>query len=117
MAIQLLKDLRPVARKQHMCAYCECAIEKGEKYVRQTLHSDEINGVYEWPMHEDCEKIVSVLDMSQLCADEEGVPRDSFQEIVNDAYEYLIETKEPQPERTLHEKVKYILEHQDELKN
>jgi len=108
----ILKELRPVARKQHVCNYCHCTIEKGERYHRDTLVGDY---TYDWLSHEDCQEIVSVLDMSQLCADSDGISQEDFEQIVNDAYEFLTETKEPQPKRTLHEKVKYVLEHQKEL--
>ena len=54
--------------------------------------------------------------MSQVCADSDGISADDFEEIVYDAYLFLIETKELQPMRDLHDKVKYVLEHQDELK-
>lgn len=83
--------------------------------MRYTLKYDN-EAPYDWCSHKDCEEISRVLDMSQLCADSDGVTADDFEEIVNDAYEWLTETKEPQPQRDLNEKVKYVLEHKDELK-
>ena len=109
---EILRQLHPVARKPHVCNYCMGKIAKGETYHRDTLKGDY---VYDWLAHDDCDEIVSVLDMSQLCADDDGISQEHFEQIVNDAYDWLTETKEPQPKRTLHEKVKYVLEHKDEL--
>ena len=112
---ETIKELHPVARKPHRCDWCGGIIEKGEEYVRNTLKYDN-EAPYDWCSHKDCEEIVRVLDMSQVCADSDGISADDFEEIVYDAYLFLIETKELQPMRDLHDKVKYVLEHQDELK-
>lgn len=112
---ETIKELHPVARKPHRCDWCGGIIEKGEQYVRHTLKYEN-EPPYDWCSHKDCDEIVGVLDMSQVCADNDGISADDFSEIVSDAYYWLIEDKEPQPQRDLHEKVKYVLEHQDELK-
>lgn len=38
--ITVLKDSRPVARKEHRCLLCNGTINKGQRYYRQTCVYD-----------------------------------------------------------------------------
>lgn len=58
--ITVLKELHPVARKQHTCMLCNCKIEKGQRYYRQTCVYD---AVYDFIEHEECRAISIELDM------------------------------------------------------
>ena len=78
--IQELKIVHPKAKKEHICMYCGCTIEKGEVYERQTNVYD--GQVYDWVCHTDCQKLAQELRMFDDC--DEGLTEEDFLEFVND---------------------------------
>ena len=78
--ITTLKDLHPIARKEHECMFCGRTIKKGEKYNRTTLLYDY---VYDWVQCEKCEFVSQELDMYNDC-DSEGLSEEVFQENINE---------------------------------
>lgn len=79
----ILKELTPIARKEHICMYCGCKIAVGEKYQRDTLIYD--GTIYDWVAHTDCHSIASELDMYDWVDD--GLSGEDFREYV-DQYLY-----------------------------
>ena len=78
--ITTLKDLHPIARKEHTCMFCDRIIKNGEKYHRMTLLNDY---VYDWVECNKCEFVSRELNMYDDC-DDEGLSEDVFQENIND---------------------------------
>ena len=58
--MEILKQLHPIARKEHTCMLCGCKIKAGEKYTRQTIVNDDI---YDFVCHEECDELTQRLDM------------------------------------------------------
>ena len=83
----MLKESHPIARKEHICDFCGCKINKGQKYYRQTNIYDGC--IYDWIEHEECSQIASELDMYGECDFDEGLSPDNFRDILNDyIYQY-----------------------------
>lgn len=80
-----LKLVRPKAKKQHKCNYCNGTIEVGEVYSRSTHVYD--GDLYEWKSHDKCQFLASELRMFEDV--DEGVTMDYFMESVNEAYRTL----------------------------
>lgn len=51
----ILKETYPTARKEHVCEFCGCKIQPGQRYVRQTNVYDRI--VYDFVTHRECEEV------------------------------------------------------------
>ena len=73
--ITVLKDSHPVARKEHICLLCNCKINKGQRYYRQTCVYDA--APYDWWEHDECHKVARELDMYKDC-DDEGLADEIF---------------------------------------
>ena len=56
-----LKQLHPIARKEHICMLCGGIIENGEKYERQTNLYEGI--IYDFVSHEKCQTVAMDLGM------------------------------------------------------
>lgn len=69
-----------IARKRHQCDYCNCWIEKGEKYLRSTI----VDGgeIWTWKSHIECDKITKSLNLFDYFRD--GINSDSFQETIDE---------------------------------
>ena len=78
----ILKESHPIAMKEHLCKFCGCKINKGQKYYRQTNIYDGC--IYDWIEHEECHQIASELDMYSQCDFDEGLSSDCFKEILDD---------------------------------
>ena len=77
----MLKESHPIARKEHLCEFCGCKINKGQKYHRQTNVYDDC--IYDWIEHEECGQIASELDMYDEYNYDEGLSSEDFEEILN----------------------------------
>lgn len=77
-----LKESHPIARKEHICKFCGCKINKGQKYYRQTNIYDGC--IYDWIEHEECYQIASELDMYGECDYDEGLTPDRFRDILDE---------------------------------
>lgn len=75
MSEGVLKILHPIACRQHKCELCECAIEKGQRYERQTI--SENGSVYDFICHEECSELITDLRFQKTM--EESADADSFQ--------------------------------------
>ena len=75
MSDGILKILHPIARRRHKCQLCECAIEKGQRYERQTV--SECGRVYDFICHEECSELISDLRFQRTW--EDSADADSFQ--------------------------------------
>ena len=119
METVLLKDLYPVARKEHKCMLCGGIIHPGEKYHRQTLVYD--GNPYDWVEDMDCHKATDVvcerLDFFGYDR-EDGLSMDIFNEEI---WEILNEDLGLTPEEiekiSLHERVLKVLENYDSILN
>lgn len=80
--VTTIKESHPIARKEHLCEFCGCKINKGQKYYRQTNIFD--GRIYDWIEHEECREIASELDMYDECDYDEGLSTDLFKEILDD---------------------------------
>ena len=67
------------ANKEHRCSLCGGKIEKGEVYQYAKIRGDEL---YAWKSHVKCEKLVTVLHMSD---DGDGISDSDFCDYVSDA--------------------------------
>ena len=79
--ITTIKESHPIARKEHLCEFCGCKINKGQKYYRQTNVYDGC--IYDWIEHEECREIASELDMFGECDSDEGLSSEGFEEILD----------------------------------
>lgn len=77
--VQVLKNIKPIARKEHKCMFCGGAIPIGVKYDKQICVYD--GSVYDWVTHEECSNIAHELDMYDDC-DDCGLDDDSFIECI-----------------------------------
>lgn len=82
--LTVLRETHPIAKKEHICEFCGCKIQPGQRYVRQTNVYDRI--VYDFVTHRECEEVAHELRMYDDC-DDEGLDGDSFRENLN-AYVY-----------------------------
>lgn len=73
----------PTARKEHICMYCGCKIQIGQKYERQTNIFE--GQIYDFINHEECSKVAYELDMYDDC-DDCGLDGERFREYL---YEYV----------------------------
>lgn len=113
--MKTIKEVHPVARKDYICDFCGCRIDKGQRYLRQT---NEDGYIYDFKCHEECEGIALELGMYQEC-DDYGLNVYNFQGSIdqyiydnyydNDVSDVAVEWQN----LTMHEKVLKIL---DELK-
>ena len=112
--LTMLKELHPIARKEHLCELCGCKINIGQKYNRQTNIYD--GRIYDWIEHEECHQIASELDMYSKCDCEDGLSPDYFKDILDDyihQYHYndfTDDTAEDWQSLTRYEEVCKILE-------
>ena len=77
-----LKESHPIARKEHICGFCGCKINKGQKYYRQTNIYDGF--IYDWKGHEECYQIASELDMYGKCESDNGLTTEHFRYILDE---------------------------------
>ena len=75
--ITILKDLHPIARKEHECMFCGRIIRKGDKYHRSTLVYDD---VYDFVECEKCEYVAKELGMYDDYNDADGLSVAVFQD-------------------------------------
>ena len=108
-----LKNANPIAKKEHICNWCDGKIAKGEKYNRQTILFD--GSIYDWKSHLDCLKLTGLLDMFDY-DDGEGINDETFRECV-DEYIYthhydnnLDDIEQEWDNLSTYEKVKKIIE-------
>lgn len=80
--METLKQLTPVARKEHKCMWCGGIIPKGEKYERGTYLFDGY--VYDWINHISCAILVQKLNMLDYA--DEGITKDDFNEFIDEKY-------------------------------
>ena len=76
-----LKTTYPTARKEHICEFCGCKIQPGQKYERQTNVYDGI--VDDFITHEECAKVAHELRMYDDC-DDCGLDGETFREELNE---------------------------------
>lgn len=113
--VQVLKSIKPIARKKHKCMFCGGVISIGQKYDRQTCIYD--GSVYDCITHEECIKIASKLDMYDDC--DEGLNGEEFidsiqQYVYDNHYDDKIDDIAEDWQLPYYDTVKKILE---ELKN
>lgn len=75
MSNGILRIQHPIARRRQKCQLCECMIEKGQKYERQTISDN--GSVYDFICHEECSELSTDLRFQRTM--EEGADADSFQ--------------------------------------
>lgn len=114
--VEILKSIKPIARKEHKCMFCGGVISIRQKYDRQTCVYD--GSVYDWITHEECIEIASKLDMYDGC-DDNGLNDESFIECINqyvydNHYDDSIDDVAKDWQLPYYDTVKKILE---ELKN
>lgn len=81
--VKLIDTKRPIARKEHICMFCGCKIQVGQRYERSTnVFEDQI---YDFINHEECSEVASELDMFYYC-DDCGLSGEKFREYL---YEYV----------------------------
>lgn len=109
----ILKETKPIARKEHRCNYCGAKISIGTQYLRTTLVYDD--KPYDWVEHYECAEITRELDMHKWC-DDEGLSQEAFVdavwEYVNEKHydEEIDDTAEDWQDLSTHEAVLKILE-------
>lgn len=81
----LLKETKPVARKEHECMFCGEKIKIGQKYLRQTAVLDD--APYDFICHEECQDVAKKLGMYDDCDPDYGLQPDEFVEFI-DQYVY-----------------------------
>jgi hypothetical protein len=75
--LTVLRETYPTARKEHICDFCGCKIQPGQKYVRQTTIYD--GTIYDFAIHQECNEVAYELNMYDDC-DDEGLDGESFRE-------------------------------------
>jgi hypothetical protein len=80
----LLKQIYPIARKEHQCYFCGGIINKGEKYSRQSVEND--GSVDDITTHINCNNLAEKLKMYEgFYGDyDEGLSSDGFAECIFD---------------------------------
>ena len=77
----LLKQMYPIARKEHKCYFCGGIINKAEKYSRQSVEND--GSVSDITAHINCNNLAQNLKMYEEYGDcEEGLSSDGFAEAI-----------------------------------
>lgn len=94
-----ISSRNPVARKEHVCDFCNGIIPKGEKYKYATNRYEEM--LYTWKSHLSCLELINVLEM-EGCG--EGITSEEFVEYINDAFSYL----KTEGGKTFEEKLKIV---------
>lgn len=109
--MNVIRELHPVAKKEHICMFCGCKINRGDTYSRKTIVND--GEIYDWICHDECLYLISVLD-TQTCVDE-GVSFDDFNVSVD---QYIYDNKEKLPRNidmmTRREQVRLIIAQEEE---
>lgn len=82
--LTILRETYPTAKKEHICEFCACKIQPGQKYVRQTNVYDGV--VYDVITHQECKEVAHELRMYDDC-DDSGLNGESFREEL-DSYIY-----------------------------
>ena len=82
--LTILRETYPAAKKEHICEFCACKIQPGQKYVRQTNVYDGV--VYDFITHQECKEVAHELRMYDDCYDS-GLNGESFREEL-DSYIY-----------------------------
>jgi len=82
--MRLINETQPIARKEHICMFCGGKIEKGQRYIRQTLENEYI---YDFICHKECQAVANDTDMYEDCDPDEGLTEDMFCESI-DQYIY-----------------------------
>ena len=83
----VLKQIYPIARKEHQCFFCGGIINKGEKYFRQSVECD--GSVDDITTHINCDKLADKLKMyDEYGSYDEGLSSDGFAEAI---YDYVKE--------------------------
>lgn len=77
--VRTIKRTTPKARKIHRCDLCDCDIEIGTIYIRETNIYDDI---YDFIYHSECRELASKLNMYNKC--DEGLNSDSFTDYLRD---------------------------------
>lgn len=79
--MEIIKETYPIARKEHHCMLCNCKIQKGQKYYRQTnRESFYFDGIYDFITHEECWDVALKLNMFDDC--DEGLTDSLFDECI-----------------------------------
>ena len=71
---ECLKQEERKAIKQHVCNYCNCIIEKGEKYNYGKYKCDD--DFFEWKTHKRCDFIAT--ELWDIVDPEEGMSEEDF---------------------------------------
>ena len=74
----IIKELKPIARKIHICDLCQRPIKIGERYNRTTIVHDR--DLYECKVHECCSRLALHIE-----CDEDGITTNDFQNFIGDA--------------------------------
>lgn len=77
----ILKEIKPIARKEHRCMFCYGIIRKGQQYFRQTNIVDGIVG--DWVCHQECQDVARELGMYDNCDPDYGLSDEEFGECIN----------------------------------
>lgn len=111
--MEILKELMPVARKEHKCMFCHGTITKGQKYLRQTNVFDGEIG--DWICHQECDTLARVLGMYDDCGPDGCINDEDFEcsveQYISDEH-YDRDTQDIEADwqgLTRYEKVKKIL--------
>lgn len=80
--MNVLKETKPIARKEHICMFCYGPIHKGQKCLWQTNVVDGIVG--DWVCHHECHDVAKALRMYDDCDPDYGLSDEMFQENIND---------------------------------
>lgn len=70
----VLRETYPTAKKEHICEFCSCKIQPGQKYVRRTIVYDGV--VYDFITHQECKEVAHELRMYDDC----GLNGESFRD-------------------------------------
>lgn len=88
MSDGILNIQHPIARRRRKCELCECAIEAGQRYERQTISAN--GSVYDFVCHEECSELATDLRFQKTL--EKFADADSFQSglaIYNEDYNHV----------------------------
>lgn len=80
--MDVIRETRPKAQKDHICDWCELPIKKGAKYHSAIIVDTEI---YNWRNHIRCMSIADKLNMFD-CVVDGGLDASGFREIISDEY-------------------------------
>ena len=84
--MQVLRTATHIARKIHICNFCNLPIEIGSKYEAQSnIFEGEF---YTWKSHCSCSIIASKLNMYDTC--DEGLTSDEFHELIDEEYDKIV---------------------------